>query len=81
MNQETLDLFKTLTEFPAAPGFERELRAYVKDAMTPYTEEFVQDRLEVCSAYCAVRKTGQKLWSLDILTKWALWSPELLTPG
>ncbi|WP_342565018.1 M42 family metallopeptidase [Paenibacillus sp. FSL R7-0345] len=45
MNQETLDLFKTLTEFPAAPGFERELRAYVKDAMSPYTDEFVQDRL------------------------------------
>lgn len=45
MNQETMDLFKTLTEFPAAPGFERELRAYVKDAMSPYTDEFVQDRL------------------------------------
>lgn len=45
MNQETLDLFKTLTEFPSAPGFERELRAYVKEAMSPYTDEFVQDRL------------------------------------
>lgn len=45
MNQETMDMFKTLTEFPAAPGFERELRAYVKNAMSPYTEEFVQDRL------------------------------------
>lgn len=45
MNQETLDMFKTLTEFPSAPGFERELRAYVKDAMAPYTDEFVQDRL------------------------------------
>jgi hypothetical protein len=45
MNPETLDMFKTLTEFPSAPGFERELRAYVKEAMTPYTDEFVQDRL------------------------------------
>ncbi|CAM4513907.1 M42 family metallopeptidase [Paenibacillus typhae] len=45
MNQETMDMFKTLTEFPAAPGFERELRAYVKNAMSPYTDEFVQDRL------------------------------------
>ncbi|WP_150275052.1 M42 family metallopeptidase [Paenibacillus tepidiphilus] len=45
MNQETLDLFKTLTEFPAAPGFERELRAYVKEQLAPYTDEFVQDRL------------------------------------
>jgi len=45
MNQESMDLFRTLTEFPSAPGFERELRAYVKEAMTPYTDEFVQDRL------------------------------------
>ncbi|MEK5033883.1 M42 family metallopeptidase [Paenibacillus sp. FSL R7-0302] len=45
MNTDTLELFKTLTEFPSASGFERELRAYVKEAMTPYTDEFVQDRL------------------------------------
>lgn len=45
MNQETMDLFKTLTEFPAAPGFERELRAYVRQALEPYTQEFVHDRL------------------------------------
>lgn len=45
MNQETIDLLRTLTEFPAAPGFERELRSWVKDALTPYTDEFVQDRL------------------------------------
>ncbi|GAB6990728.1 M42 family metallopeptidase [Paenibacillus pini] len=45
MNQKTMDMFKKLTEFPAASGFERELRAYVKDAISPYTNEFVQDRL------------------------------------
>ncbi|MFC7681442.1 M42 family metallopeptidase [Paenibacillus sp. GCM10028914] len=45
MNQETMDLLKTLTEFPAAPGFERELRSWVKDALSPYTNEFLQDRL------------------------------------
>lgn len=45
MNQSTLDLLRTLTEFPAAPGFERELRSWVKDALSPYTDEFVQDRL------------------------------------
>ena len=45
MNQKTIDLFRHLTEFPAASGFERELRAWVKDAMSSYTEEFVQDRL------------------------------------
>lgn len=45
MNQETLDMFKVLTEFPSAPGFERELRKLVKEAMAPYTDEFVHDRL------------------------------------
>lgn len=45
MNNETLALFKELTEFPAAPGFERDLRALVKEKLSPYTQEFVQDRL------------------------------------
>lgn len=61
MNQETLDLFKTLTEFPAAPGFERELRAYVKDAMTPYTEEFVQDRLGSLFGVLRGEENGPKI--------------------
>ncbi|MFM9279841.1 M42 family metallopeptidase [Paenibacillus jiagnxiensis] len=45
MEQQTLELFKTLTEFPAAPGHERALRAWVKERMSAYTEEFVQDHL------------------------------------
>ncbi len=45
MEQKTKELFKTLTEFPSAPGFERELRAYTKSLMSQYTNEFVQDRL------------------------------------
>ncbi|GAB6929506.1 M42 family metallopeptidase [Paenibacillus sp. JCM 10914] len=45
MNESTLELFRTLTEFPSAPGFERELRAWVKETLSPYTDEFVQDRL------------------------------------
>lgn len=61
MNQETLDMFKTLTEFPSAPGFERELRAYVKDAMTPYTEEFVQDRLGSLFGVLRGEENGPKI--------------------
>lgn len=45
MDQHTLELFRTLTEFPSAPGHERELRAWVKDKMSSYTNEFVQDHL------------------------------------
>lgn len=45
MNNETLALLKELTEFPAAPGFERDLRALVKNKLSAYTQEFVQDRI------------------------------------
>lgn len=45
MNEETRSLFKQLTEFPAAPGFERDLRGLLKEKLSAYTEEFVQDRL------------------------------------
>ncbi|MFD1989416.1 M42 family metallopeptidase [Paenibacillus nicotianae] len=45
MDQQTLQMFKQLTEFPAVSGFERELRHWVKEKMEPYTDEFVQDRL------------------------------------
>ncbi|WP_433946039.1 M42 family metallopeptidase [Paenibacillus sp. SN-8-1] len=45
MNENTLELFRTLTEFPSAPGFERELRSFVKERLSSYTGEFVQDRL------------------------------------
>lgn len=45
MNEETLALFRTLTEMPAAPGFERELRAFVRGELEKYTNEIIQDRL------------------------------------
>ncbi|MET3850484.1 M42 family metallopeptidase [Paenibacillus sp. OAE614] len=45
MDQKTKDMFRKLTEFPAASGFEKDLRAYFKEAVTPFTNEFVQDRL------------------------------------
>ncbi|ASA19901.1 M42 family metallopeptidase [Paenibacillus donghaensis] len=61
MNQETLDLFKTLTEFPSAPGYERELRAYVKEAMSPYTDEFLQDRLGSLFGVLRGEENGPKI--------------------
>lgn len=45
MNQETLQLFKTLTELPGAPGFENEVRRFVRAELSKYTKEIVQDRL------------------------------------
>ena len=45
MNQETLQMFKTLTELPGAPGFEHQVRDYIRTALTPITDEIVEDRL------------------------------------
>ncbi|WP_078594993.1 M42 family metallopeptidase [Evansella clarkii] len=45
MKQETLDLFKTLTQIPGAPGFEHEVRSFVRDELRKYSDEVIQDRL------------------------------------
>lgn len=45
MNQGTLELFKTLTELPGAPGNEHAVRAFMKEQLSAYSDELVQDRL------------------------------------
>lgn len=45
MNQETLALFKTLTELPGASGNEHAVRAFMKEELTKYSDEIIQDRL------------------------------------
>ncbi|WP_204556531.1 M42 family metallopeptidase [Bacillus ectoiniformans] len=45
MNQETLQLFKTLTELPGAPGNEHKVRKFMREQLTPYSDEIVQDGL------------------------------------
>ncbi|WP_020156931.1 M42 family metallopeptidase [Caldibacillus debilis] len=45
MNQKTLDLFKTLTELPGAPGFEHQVRKFMKEQLAKYADEVIQDRL------------------------------------
>ncbi|UJF33489.1 M42 family metallopeptidase [Paenibacillus hexagrammi] len=45
MNENTLELFRTLTEMQAAPGFEREIRSFVRGEMEKYTSEIVMDGL------------------------------------
>jgi len=45
MNEQTLLLFKTLTELPGAPGFEQEVRKFVRAQLEPLSEEIVTDRL------------------------------------
>jgi endoglucanase len=45
MEQETLDMFKTLTELQGAPGNEHPVRAYMKRELEKYSDEVVQDNL------------------------------------
>lgn len=45
MNQDTLQLFKTLTELPGAPGNEHAVRAFMREELSKYADEIVQDQL------------------------------------
>ncbi|MBE3570132.1 MAG: M42 family metallopeptidase [Bacillales bacterium] len=45
MNQESLDLFQHLTELPGASGNEHAVRAFMKEQLSQYADEVVQDRL------------------------------------
>ncbi|MFF3023194.1 M42 family metallopeptidase [Gottfriedia sp. NPDC057948] len=45
MDQDTLQLFKFLTELQGAPGFEHEVRHFMRKELEKYTNEIVQDRL------------------------------------
>lgn len=45
MNKDTMRLFQTLTEFPAAPGFEKQLRQFVRAELETCSDEIIQDRL------------------------------------
>lgn len=45
MNSETLQLFKTLTELPGAPGNEHQVRQFMRQELEKYSDEIIQDRL------------------------------------
>jgi len=45
MNQETLELFKVLTELPGTPGNEHQVRKFMRTQLEKYADEVVQDRL------------------------------------
>ncbi|OCA92214.1 M42 family metallopeptidase [Pseudobacillus wudalianchiensis] len=45
MNKETLELFKTLTELPGAPGNEHDVRRFMRTQLEMYADDLVQDGL------------------------------------
>ncbi|WP_274362266.1 M42 family metallopeptidase [Paenibacillus thermotolerans] len=45
VNEDTLSLFRTLTELQGAPGFEHLVRKFVRSQLEPVSEEIIQDRI------------------------------------
>ncbi|MFX3673167.1 MAG: M42 family metallopeptidase [Paenisporosarcina sp.] len=45
MKPESLQLFKTLTELPGAPGNEHAIRKFMKSELVKYSDEIIQDHL------------------------------------
>ncbi|PAV30114.1 peptidase M28 [Virgibacillus profundi] len=45
MNQDTMDLFKNLTELQGAPGNEHLVRSFMKQELEKYSDEVIQDNL------------------------------------
>jgi len=45
MNDQTLKLFQTLTELPGAPGNEHLVRKFMREQLSQFSDELVQDNL------------------------------------
>lgn len=45
MNDKTLELFKTLTELPGAPGNEHFVRKFMREELAKNSDELIQDKL------------------------------------
>ena len=45
MNQETIQLFKTLTTLHGCPGYEHDVRKFMKQELTKYADDVIQDKL------------------------------------
>lgn len=56
MNQETLTLFKTLTELPGTPGNEHQVRKFVRSELEKYSDSIIQDNLGAFLGLKMVRK-------------------------
>ncbi len=45
MNQETIQLFRELTELPGASGNEHQVRDFMRKELEKYADEIIQDKL------------------------------------
>ncbi len=72
MNQETLTMFKTLTELPGIAGNEHAVRDYMRGELEKYADGIIQDRLGGILEFLALNvamSKAQRLWSLAIWMK------------
>ncbi|MFD2828977.1 M42 family metallopeptidase [Corticicoccus populi] len=57
LTEKTLERMKTLTELHGAPGFEDQVREYMRKELTPFADEIIQDGL---GGIFAVKKSKKK---------------------
>lgn len=61
MNEETYQMFETLTALHGAPGYEHDVRKYVKKQLETYSDEVIQDRLGSVFGVKRGAETGPKV--------------------
>lgn len=61
MNEQTLMLFKELTEAPGAPGFEHRIRKIMRRELSKYTAEIIQDNLGSIFGVIRGNESGPKV--------------------
>ena len=73
MHKETIEMFKTLTELPGAPGNEHAVRNYMRGELGKYSDELIQDNLVVFLALEKGLKMVRVSWLRVIWMKLDLW--------
>ncbi|MCG1449245.1 M42 family metallopeptidase [Staphylococcus epidermidis] len=56
-NSKTLERIKILTELHGAPGFEDEVRSYMKSEMEPYVDKFIQNKM---GGFYGIKKSNKE---------------------
>ena len=79
MNDKTLQLFKTLTELPGPSGNEHAVRKFMREQLSQYSNEIVQDKLGSIFGVKRGMNLAEPLWWQVIWMKSGLWSHRLPT--
>jgi putative aminopeptidase FrvX len=61
MREDTLQLFRTLTELPGTPGNEHEVRKFMRSELEKYSDEIIQDHLGSIFGVKRGKESGPKV--------------------